>query len=1219
MFNLVSTIILFFSFINLAFASENTVTEPDIFPSELTIKVGIVGQAPALRTLDDTVVNRDLELNHTYIKSIFSQLNYHSAVFYYSSYDELFNALKMHQIDVAYGAYGNKYLTPNLVESKTVYQKLTTVWSKEKDFHHIKNATWGCIDGSVFCDKLEEDSEYNIIKAPNFLSLWQMLKNGSLDAIASSYTNVAFNYNHLTDDFGYIKILPKSNAQDVRFITNKQNIKLINELNDNIKISNGSLVSNDVYQSISNLLIDFDDNYEIKYSVPFDSYPFFYIHDAGVADGYLVDMLSYIEDHTGVTFTFIPLKHGASAVSLLDKGEVDAIPIVKGFIDNNKDYIYSKPFFSFKFVALYKEAENVGKKISQQETGVLFSDSATYQRTKKMLFGENSKLYTSIDSLLDDVNKSQIKKAYVRDGLVGYSLTQQANNQYFVDRNDTVNLIISMVLGAKNKDKQELFNLFFSVVDKVEVEHFKTKYTPFSLTYGYNKQVTNVIFVLGFVLVLLVVYVIWLRYKTLKIKVKYQDEAAEKTRSDIDFLQNVIDAIPGAVRIYNQHLSPVMSNIGEDGTLTELITKVEDSNDIAHVLSTGCTTHREITLNNRVWRCLYKKIDHPMKNEKMVLIDILEVTQDKEKEAQLLKATEAAQTAVIARQQFLATMSHELRTPIAGMVGLLEILKKHLNTEESRIITNNIIASSRHLHLLVNDILDYSKLEAGKLKLELRECSLSRELNELFRIHCVAARQKGLQFKLRWNTDNVKIVQMDPLRMSQIFNNLLSNAVKFTHVGSIDVAVDAYETYFTFTVTDSGEGMSSSVIEHVFEPFKQADSSIARRFGGTGLGLSIVKSLVDVIGGDIEIDSDIGRGTKITVTLPYQKVRGFENLLSELDIRYHGYNPVVMQWISMWQTHAKQTNNRKRVDIVFDSELIKQRDNMSENIILISEKCKEFKRARDGLIELSLTPLFPDLLFDTLHNIEAAQDNETKQDLKKLEGNILVAEDNAINRMVFKTQLSSMGLSCHIVENGHEALTMLMSQPDDFDLLITDCHMPVMDGYELSKKVRELIPQFNKKAIIGCTAEDLRVNQEREELIHFDQVLYKPYGLTGLHEALTQYLKGKEVDTVNFWREHFGDEAELMASVFVESMTGDIARLKDAENNISTQKQIIHKIKGGAAAVGIDEIFEIAGAIEHATLIEGSMPKDKLNQLIKCTENYINKAQLMTDLKRVKK
>ncbi|TVO34910.1 hybrid sensor histidine kinase/response regulator [Vibrio algivorus] len=595
------------------------------------------------------------------------------------------------------------------------------------------------------------------------------------------------------------------------------------------------------------------------------------------------------------------------------------------------------------------------------------------------------------------------------------------------------------------------------------------------------------------------------------------------------------------------------------------------------------------------------------------------MTKDREKESQLRNATEAAQAAVIARQQFLATMSHELRTPIAGMVGLLEILKKHLNTEESRIITNNIIASSRHLHLLVNDILDYSKLEAGKLKLELRECSLSRELNELFRIHCIAARQKGLNFKLSWKTDNVKIVVMDPLRMSQIFNNLLSNAVKFTQNGGVEVTVDAYEKYFSLSVKDSGEGMDPSVIEHVFEPFKQADSSIARRFGGTGLGLSIVKSLVDVIGGDIQVESEVGKGTIITVNLPYQKVRGFEEQLPELDIHYHGFNPVVMEWIDMWQAHAKKTKSRKRVDIVFDSDVIKQRDDLSDNIILISDKCKEFKRARGGLIELSLSPLFPDLLFDTLRNIEAAQDDETEHDLDKLEGHILVAEDNAINRMVFKTQLQSIGLTCHIVENGNEALTLLLSQPDEFDLLITDCHMPVMDGYELSKKVRELIPPFDQKAIIGCTAEDLRVNQDRLELTHFDQILYKPYGLTGLHSVLAQYLTGKEVDKVNFWREHFGDEAELMASVFVESMTDDIAKLKDAVNNISTQKQIIHKIKGGAAAVGIDDIFDIAVAVEHATLIEGSIPKDKLNQLIKCTENYINKAQLITDSKRENK
>ncbi|WP_186294844.1 transporter substrate-binding domain-containing protein [Vibrio algivorus] len=600
MFKLVSILVLFFTVVSHSIAAEDENLHQNI-------RVGVVGEQPSIESLDDIVVNRDLDLSHKYISSIFSQLGRHSSLYYFSSYDELFHALSTHQIDLAYGAYGSKYLTANLVESKTVYQKLTTVWSKEQDFYHISEGRWGCVDGSIFCEKLEKEEGRNVIKAPNFLTLWQMLKNGSLDAIASSYTNVAFNYNKLSEVFGFIKVLPKKDIEDVRFIASKDHIRLINSLNNAIEISKGMYGNKDSYQSISELLLSIgNDKYEIKYSVPFDSYPFFYVHDTGSVDGYLVDMFSYMEKHTGIKLTYVPLKSDRSAVDLIDTGEVDVVPVVKSFIkDNRQNHAYSNPFFSFKFVALYKEANDFGKPAHEEETGVLFSDSKTYRQAKTMLFGDKSKTYVSIDAMLEDLNKSVIKKAYIRDGLVGYSLTQQERNQYFVDRDDTVELIISMVLGKDNKDIKKLFNIMSSNIDHEKVENFKTKYTPFSLTYGYDKQVTNIIFVLGSILVMLLIYVIRLRYKTLKIKVQYQEETAQKTKTDIDFLQNVIDAIPGAVRIYNESLQPVMSNIGEDDSLKDLIHKIESSDEIAFVLQSGQTKWGEITLDNRVWRCIY--------------------------------------------------------------------------------------------------------------------------------------------------------------------------------------------------------------------------------------------------------------------------------------------------------------------------------------------------------------------------------------------------------------------------------------------------------------------------------------------------------------------------------------------------------------------------------------------------------------------------------------
>lgn len=233
----------------------------------------------------------------------------------------------------------------------------------------------------------------------------------------------------------------------------------------------------------------------------------------------------------------------------------------------------------------------------------------------------------------------------------------------------------------------------------------------------------------------------------------------------------------------------------------------------------------------------------------------------------LAAVTEAAMQAVRVKSEFMANMSHEIRTPMNGVYGSLQLLADESMSEQAEQYVNNALYSTEALIRIVNDILDYSKMEAGKIELENSTFSLSDLLQHALTDLTVLTDEKDLILALdnqvqndHWNGD--------PLRIRQILLNVISNAIKFTEQGQITVSVSAATGQLTFVVEDTGIGMDQETIARIFERFEQADSSITRKFGGTGLGMPITKSLVDLMAGDISIHSDLNKGTRITINLP---------------------------------------------------------------------------------------------------------------------------------------------------------------------------------------------------------------------------------------------------------------------------------------------------------------------------------------------------------------
>lgn len=397
---------------------------------------------------------------------------------------------------------------------------------------------------------------------------------------------------------------------------------------------------------------------------------------------------------------------------------------------------------------------------------------------------------------------------------------------------------------------------------------------------------------------------------------------------------------------------------------------------------------------------------------------------------ELNQLKQQAEGANQAKSAFLATMSHEIRTPMNGVLGLIEILAQDELSHRQKSLISTIRQSARNLLRLLDDILDVSKIEAGRLELEVQAVSLPLMLEHLKSTFTPICAQRRVQLHFHQDSELPDYIQADPTRLSQILYNLISNAVKFSGGpiegdGQVSVTLKREANgreSLLILVKDNGIGMTSEQLEQVFEPFVQAESSTTRRFGGTGLGLSIVRRLVDQMQGEISADSIPRIGSLFRVRLPL--IRATDEQIQAL---------------------------------------------LQEN------------------------PSAPTLC---------------PEDLQKMR--LLVAEDEPVNQRVIEHQLKRLGYHFDLVEDGAQALAALAQ--GNYDLLLTDLHMPVMDGYELVAKLRadEAAQAPGQPTqhlpIIALTANVLHTHEDAEKLEGFDGYLTKPVSLQSLNQALSAAL-----------------------------------------------------------------------------------------------------------------